>query len=109
MTMTDIISSKDIEAALFCCKDPGSFNYKTFFFKAGMSNKDKVSLKKIFNILDRDKSGFIKEDELRQFLQNFSPSARMLTDNETKEFLQACDTGGDGKIGVDKFLSLVKF
>lgn len=37
----------------------------------------------------------------RFFLQRFIPSARTLTDAETKSFISAADDDNDGKIGVD--------
>uniref|UniRef100_A0A8C1MAW4 Parvalbumin n=1 Tax=Cyprinus carpio TaxID=7962 RepID=A0A8C1MAW4_CYPCA len=87
--------------ALHTFSSADSFNYKTFFAKVGLSAKTPDDIKKAFFVIDQDKSGFIEEDELKLFLQNFSAGARALTDAETKAFLSAGDSDGDGKIGVD--------
>ncbi|KAJ1111806.1 hypothetical protein NDU88_000079, partial [Pleurodeles waltl] len=99
MAFAGLLSDADIAAALDSCKD--SFNYKSFFAKIGLQGKSGDLVKKVFAVLDQDQSGFIEEDELRLFLQNFSAGARALSDCETKAFLAAGDSDGDGKIGVD--------
>ncbi|KAM9843283.1 parvalbumin beta-like [Aulostomus maculatus] len=108
MAFSGVLADADIAAALEGCKDAGTFDHKKFFQACGLSNKSAEDVKKAFSIIDQDKSGFIEEEELKLFLQNFKAGARALNDAETKAFLSAGDTDGDGKIGSDEFSTLVK-
>ncbi|XP_057717494.1 parvalbumin beta-like [Corythoichthys intestinalis] len=108
MALHGLLNDAEVTAALDGCKDAGSFDHKKFFKACGLAGKSLDDLKKAFAIIDQDKSGFIEEDELKLFLQNFKQGARTLNDAETKAFLKAGDTDGDGKIGVDEFTTLVK-
>ncbi|XP_077129650.1 parvalbumin, thymic CPV3-like [Ranitomeya variabilis] len=107
MTLTDILSASDIAAALRECQAPESFNFKKFFQTCGLTKKTGAQVKEVFRILDDDQSGFIEEEELKFFLQRFEPSARVLTNTETREFVSAADHDGDGKIGAEEFQELV--
>merc|ERR1711915_247744 len=102
------LKEADIKAALDGCAAADSFDYKKFFKACGLAGKSADEVKKAFCVIDQDNSGFIEEEELKPFLQNFSAGARALTDKETKAFLSAGDSDGDGKIGVDEFAALVK-
>ncbi|NXS91782.1 PRVM protein, partial [Jacana jacana] len=80
---------------------PESFNYKKFFEMVGLKKKSPEDVKKVFHILDKDRSGFIEEEELKFVLKGFAPEGRDLSDKETKALLAAGDKDGDGKIGAD--------
>merc|ERR1712212_687077 len=108
MAFTGVLTDAAITAALDGCKAPDSFCHKKFFATVGLTGRTDADVKKAFSIIDQDASGFIEEDELKLFLQNFNKGARALTDAETKTFLKAGDTDGDGKIGIDEFSAMVK-
>ncbi|KAM4598283.1 parvalbumin beta-2-like [Polymixia lowei] len=108
MAFAGVLKDADITAALDACKAADTFDHVKFFKTCGLAGKSSGDVKTAFGIIDQDNSGFIEEEELKLFLQNFSAGARALTDGETKTFLKAGDTDGDGKIGVDEFAVMVK-
>ncbi|XP_066545108.1 parvalbumin 9 [Amia ocellicauda] len=107
MSLNSILSAEAIDAALKDCQAPDSFSHKKFFQLCGLTSKSPQVVKDVFRILDNDASGFIEEEELKYFLQRFSPGARVLTVSETKTFLSAADDDNDGKIGAEEFQQMV--
>uniref|UniRef100_A0A8C5QUR0 Parvalbumin n=1 Tax=Leptobrachium leishanense TaxID=445787 RepID=A0A8C5QUR0_9ANUR len=107
MSMTDVLCADDIAKAVGACEAVDSFNHKKFFEMVGLKKKTKCDMEKVFHILDKDRSGFIEEDELMFILKGFSSKGRELSAKETKILLAAGDIDGDGKIGVDEFTTLV--
>ncbi|XP_048847046.1 parvalbumin 8 [Brienomyrus brachyistius] len=103
MSLTSVLSADAIANALKECQAPDTFCHKKFFQTCGLTKKTSQEVKNVFRILDDDGSEFIEEDELQFFLQRFSPSARVLTESETKKFMLAVDEDSDGKIGIDEF------
>ncbi|XP_069442583.1 parvalbumin alpha isoform X1 [Ovis canadensis] len=101
MSMTDLLHAEDIKKAVGAFTAVDSFDHKRFFQMVGLKKKSPEDVKKVFHILDKDKSGFIEEEELGFILKGFSPDARDLSVKETKMLLAAGDKDGDGKIGAD--------
>ncbi|XP_063819144.1 parvalbumin, muscle-like [Pseudophryne corroboree] len=105
--MTDILAAAAIKEAVEEFTAADSFNYKKFFELLGLKNKSKAVLKKVYNILDTDQSGFLKEVELGHMMKGFSPEGRSLTEKEIKDMLADGDKNGEGKISLDEFITMV--
>ncbi|XP_053133106.1 parvalbumin beta-like [Hemicordylus capensis] len=108
MALAGILSEADIAAGLKSCEAKDTFNCKTFFAKVGLNTISDEEIREAFGILDKNKDGFLDRDELKKFMQDFSPEARELTEKEVTSLLEAVDFDGDGKIGFDEFKVFAK-
>ncbi|XP_062311756.1 LOW QUALITY PROTEIN: parvalbumin-7 [Osmerus eperlanus] len=107
MAMKDLLKADDIKKAMDAFAVADSFDHKRFFEMVGLKAMSADNVKKVFQALDVDASGFIEEEELKFVLKGFATDGRDLTDRETTAFLTAADKDGDGKIGIDEFEALV--
>ncbi|XP_051889279.1 parvalbumin-like EF-hand-containing protein [Pristis pectinata] len=91
----------------------GPFNYLKFFeymatFKK--SEQQEEIIRKAFELLDKDKSGYIEWNEIKYILSTIPANVPIapLSDEEADAILQAADVDGDGRIDFKEFQAMVK-
>nr|XP_058902416.1 parvalbumin-like EF-hand-containing protein isoform X4 [Kogia breviceps] len=97
LAMGASLSDKDIDLLPTDMRHHGSFNYVKFFEymqKFPASGQQESVIRKAFQTLDKDKSGFIEWNEIN------GPTTP-LTDEEAEAVIQAADTDGDGRIDFE--------
>lgn len=79
----------------------GSIDFATFFdlLTARLSNKDtKDNLRKVFNLFDDEKAGFISIKNLRKVVKEVGDS---IDDAELQEMIERADLDNDGLISEE--------
>lgn len=66
--------------------------------------------KSAFDAVDKDKSGYLEANELKEVMQNVANDigTKAPTDEEVNDVLKELDTNQDGKISLDEFQVLIK-
>ncbi|KAL6637834.1 hypothetical protein ACP70R_025406 [Stipagrostis hirtigluma subsp. patula] len=62
-------------------------------------------LKEAFEVLDKDRNGFISPTELRTVMINLGEK---MTDEEVEQMIKEADTDGDGQVNYDEFVLMMK-
>ncbi|KAJ8263803.1 hypothetical protein GJAV_G00141440 [Gymnothorax javanicus] len=107
------LTDQDIDRIPREMRMQGNFNYSQFFeymrqYKT--SGQQEEVIKKAFQVLDKDNSGFIEWNEIKYILSTVPSSVPIvpLSDEEAEAVLQAADVDGDGRIDFNEFSDLIK-
>ncbi|KAI9495846.1 hypothetical protein BDB00DRAFT_759439, partial [Zychaea mexicana] len=61
-------------------------------------------LRKVFELLDKDKKGVINAEDLRQGLLDFGET---VTEDELQRMMRSADVDGDGMINFEEFVKIM--
>ena len=68
---------------------------------------DEETLREAFKMLDKDGSGCIDKDELRDLLRNFSAAGETLGEEDIEAMIAESDVDGDGQVSFDEFAKVM--
>uniref|UniRef100_A0A8C8VJ24 Parvalbumin n=1 Tax=Pelusios castaneus TaxID=367368 RepID=A0A8C8VJ24_9SAUR len=112
MALGTSLTDKDIDLLPADMRYHGAFNYSKFFeymqqFQTSSEREDHV--RKAFQLLDKDNSGFIEWNEIKYILSTIPSTlpAIPLSDEEAEAIIQAADADGDGRINFQEFSDLL--
>ncbi|XP_073505568.1 parvalbumin, muscle-like [Phyllobates terribilis] len=103
--ITDLLKPADIQKATRTFETT-RFNFATYTKLLGLTELSLNVMLEVFDLLDKNNDGYVDETEARLILLGFSPEGRVLSDEETRDFLSA--GGKNGKISRDDFIAMVK-
>ena len=69
--------------------------------------EDEETLREAFKMLDKDGSGCIDKDELRDLLRNFSAAGEELSPEDIEAMIVESDVDGDGQVSFDEFAKVM--
>ncbi len=85
----------------------GDLDFEEFLdlMTAGISNMEsKEDVKKVFNLFDDDKTGFISLQNLKRVAKDLG---EIMTDAELLDMIERADTDQDGLISFDEFYAIM--
>jgi Ca2+-binding EF-hand superfamily protein len=66
-----------------------------------------IRLRRMFEMADKDRSGFLDEAELAHLARRLLPASDGMTDRRIESMVAAADKDGDGQISYEEFIAVV--